>query len=320
VTTLPREPHLAIVGPTASGKSALAFALASERDDTEIVSLDSMQVYRGMDVGTAKPSPAERAAVAHHLIDVADPADNWSVRRTQTAVRVALDDIEARGRRAILVGGTGLYVHAVVDALAIPGEDAQLRAVLDARTATDAGLRDAYRELEARDPVAAARIEPNNRRRVVRALEVIALTGTEFSSFGPGVGTFGAPQLPVRLVGVWLPRAELARRVEARVDAMFAAGLVDEVRALDGRAAGLSRGALQAIGYREVLSHLHGEIATEAETATQIARRTRAFARRQRMWFRRDPRITWLACSREPERLVGALRALWLFDTERVTV
>jgi tRNA dimethylallyltransferase len=120
VTTLPREPHLAIVGPTASGKSALAFALASERDDTEIVSLDSMQVYRGMDVGTAKPSPAERAAVAHHLIDVADPADNWSVRRTQTAVRVALDDIEARGRRAILVGGTGLYVHAVVDALAIP--------------------------------------------------------------------------------------------------------------------------------------------------------------------------------------------------------
>jgi tRNA dimethylallyltransferase len=311
VTTLPREPHLAIVGPTASGKSALALAVACERDDVEIVSLDSMQVYRGMDIGTAKPRAEERAAVPHHLIDVADPSEDWSVRRTQTQVRDALDGIEARGNRALLVGGTGLYVHAVVDDLAIPGDDPGRRAELEAQTATPDGLVAAYRDLTANDPAAAARIEPNNRRRIVRALEVIAATGRPFSSFGPGVDQFGEPQLPVRLVGIWLPRAELARRIAQRVDTMFASGLVDEVRALEAQPAGMSRGAMQAIGYREVFDLLHGEIATEREAANQIAHRTRRFARRQRMWFRRDPRITWLGCDREPERLAPAVRALW---------
>jgi tRNA dimethylallyltransferase len=314
VTTLPRAPHLAIVGPTASGKSALALAVARERGDVDIVSLDSMQVYRGMDIGTAKPSAAEREAVPHHLIDVADPADDWSVRRTQAAVREALEDIEARGRRALLVGGTGLYVHAVVDALAIPGEDPVGRAELEARTSTADGLAAAYRELEARDPAAAVRVEPTNRRRIVRALEVIGATGREFSSFGPGVDHFGPPQIPVRLLGIWLPRTELARRIERRVDAMFAAGFIDEVRTLDARAAGMARSAMQAIGYREVLGHLRGEIATETEAAAFIVRRTRAFARRQRMWFRRDPRITWLGCDRAPEQLAGAVHALWCSD------
>ena len=314
MTTLPRAPHLAIVGPTAAGKSALALAVAREREEVEIVSLDSMQVYRGMDIGTAKPSAAERAEVVHHLIDVADPAEEWSVRRTQTAVADALASMQARGKRALLVGGTGLYVHAVVDALTIPGEDPVRRAELDARTATADGLAGAYRELEARDPAAAARIEPNNRRRIVRALEVMDATGRPFSSFGPGLDHFGEPQLAVRLVGVWLPRAELARRIEKRVDAMFAAGFVDEVRALAERADGMSRNAMQAIGYREVLALLGGEIATQQEAAARVARRTRAFARRQRMWFRRDPRTTWLGCDRDPERLTGAVRALWASD------
>jgi tRNA dimethylallyltransferase len=318
VTTLPRLPHLAIVGPTASGKSALAYAVARAHDDVEIVSLDSMQVYRDMDIGTAKPTTAERAAVVHHLVDVVDPSEDWSVRRTQTAVRTALDAIEARGHRAVLVGGTGLYVHAVIDGLAIPGEDAVRRAELEGRTATTEGVAQAYRELEARDPAAAARIEPNNRRRIVRALEVIESTGRPFSSFGPGVGNFGAPQFPVRLIGIWLPRAELARRIANRIDAMFAAGLVDEVRALADRPEGWSRGAMQAIGYREALAWVRGESASEAEAAELVVRRTRAFARRQRMWFRRDPRITWLGCDRGPERLTGAVRALWCDASERV--
>jgi tRNA dimethylallyltransferase len=303
--------HLALVGPTAAGKSALAFALARELGDVEIISLDSMQVYRGMDIGTAKPTPAERAAVVHHLVDVADPDDDWSVARTQAGARAALADIEARGRRALLVGGTGLYVRAVVDDLQIPGEDLARRAELEAATEPVEGLERAYRELEDLDPAAAARIEPLNRRRIVRALEVIHLTGRPFSSFGPGVDHFGPPAVPVRMIGVWLPRAAHARRIAERVADMCDAGLVDEVRALAARPGGLSRNAAQAIGYREILDHLAGEIPTLDAAADLIAQRTRAFARRQRMWFRRDPRITWLGTTGEPQRLLALVDALW---------
>jgi len=169
--------HLAIVGATASGKSALALGIAGEVGDAEIVSLDSMQVYRGMDIGTAKPSLAERAAVPHHIVDVAEPSEEWSVRATQEAARDAIAEIERRGRRAVLVGGTGLYVRAVVDALPVPGTDTEVRAALEAQTATADGLAGAYRLLCARDRRAAARIEPSNRRRIVRALEVIEVTG-----------------------------------------------------------------------------------------------------------------------------------------------
>ena len=308
--TLPRE-HLAIVGPTASGKSALAFALAERLGDVEIVSLDSMQVYRGMDIGTAKPTPTERARVVHHLVDVADPDEDWSVQRTQAGTRAALEAIEARGNRALFVGGTGLYVKAIVDDLRIPAEDATRRAALELRTATDDGLADAYRELESLDPLGASRIEPRNRRRIVRALEVIELTGERFSSFGPGLDRFGEPELPVQLLGVWTPRAAHARRIEQRVAAMIDAGFVDEVRALDARPNGLSRGALQAIGYRELFAFVRGELPTIDDATARIVTRTRAFARRQRMWFRRDPRITWLATADAPEQLVGAAHALW---------
>jgi len=165
--------HLAIVGATASGKSALALSLAEACGDAEIVSLDSMQVYREMDIGTAKPTPDEQGRVRHHLVDVADPAADWSVRQSQLGARAAIADIEARGGRAILVGGTGLYVRAVVDDLAVPPTDAALRDELDALTQTPSGVAGAYARLRALDPEAAARIEPNNRRRIVRALEVV---------------------------------------------------------------------------------------------------------------------------------------------------
>ena len=303
--------HLAIVGPTASGKSALALELARGLGDVELVSIDSMQVYRGLDIGTAKPTPAERAAVPHHLIDVADPDEEWSVARFQQEARAAVADIEARGKRALLVGGTGLYVQAVIDPLTFPPEDRAVREAVLART------DDTYAELVRLDPDAASRIEPTNTRRIARALEVIELTGRPFSSFGSGLQTYGPTVFPVRVAGVWLPREVLNARIAARVASMREAGLVDEVRALEELGA-LSRTAAQAIGYREVLDHLDGrepsldgrEPSLDAALEAVVVR-TRQFARRQRMWFRRDPRITWFGASENPCRVLPALLASW---------
>ena len=287
----------------------LALHAASRLGDVEIVSIDSMQVYRGMDVGTAKATPGERAAVPHHMIDVVEPGEDFSVARFQAEARAAVADIERRDRRALLVGGTGLYVQAVVDDLRFPGEDLALRAELEAGIGAPGGVAEAYGELEQLDPIAAARIEPSNARRIIRALEVIQLTGERFSSFGAGVAAFGATAFPVLLTGLWLPRAVLARRIAARVQAMRRSGLVDEVATLlEGP--GLSRTARQAIGYREVLEHLGGT--RDVDDAFAITgRRTRAFARRQRMWFRRDPRITWLGAPENPCDVADALLALW---------
>ena len=284
--------HLAIVGPTAAGKSALAFAITARSDDVEIVSLDSMQVYREMDIGTAKPTAEERTAVPHHGIDVADPSEEWSVRATQELVRDALTDIETRGRRALLVGGTGLYVRAVVDALDVPATDPAVRAAIDARAGTPAGLADAYDDLRVRDPVAAARVEPGNRRRIVRALEVIELTGRPFSSFGPGLATYGPPAIDVTLIGVTCD--DLAARIARRFTEMRDAGLLEEVRALHDRPSGLSRTASHAIGYKELLEYLDNPSGSPDVAFDAAITRTRQFARRQRVWFRRDPRITWV--------------------------
>jgi tRNA dimethylallyltransferase len=310
--------HLAIVGATASGKSALALAVAGAVGDAEIVSLDSMQVYRSMDIGTAKPSVAERNAVPHHLIDVADPTEEWSVRATQAAAHDAIADIERRGRRAVLVGGTGLYVRAVVDALAVPCTDAAVRAALETQTATDDGLARAYRQLRVRDPRAAARIEPSNRRRIVRALEVLEVTGHPFSSFGEGLTEYGPPVLDVTLVGIALTRDEVSTRIARRFAAMRDAGLIEEVRVLAANPRGLSRTARQAIGYKELLAHLSGEIATLDEALDLAVRRTRKFARRQRVWFRRDPRITWLATGGNSTELVHAVLARWQLTASAV--
>jgi tRNA dimethylallyltransferase len=298
------RPHLAIVGPTATGKSTLALAVARALDDVELVSVDSMQVYRGLDIGTAKPTPTERAAVAHHLVDVADPTDEWSVARFQHEARAAVADIEARGKRALLVGGTGLYVQAVIDPLTFPPEDRVLREQILARGG------DLYAELQARDPDAAAAIEPGNIRRIARALEVTELTGRRFSSFGTGLQTYGPTVFPVRIAGVWLPRAVLNGRIAARVVAMRDAGLVGEVRALRDHGQ-LSRTAAQAIGYREVLDHLDdGSLSLDAALETTIVR-TRQLARRQRMWFRRDPRIAWFGTPDNSCTALPALLASW---------
>jgi tRNA dimethylallyltransferase len=304
------RPHLAIVGPTASGKSALALEVARAFGDVEIVSVDSMQVYRGLDIGTAKPTTGERAEIPHHLIDVADADEEWSVARFQLEARAAVADIEQRGRRALLVGGTGLYVQAVIDPLTFPPEDRAVREEILARAATPDGLAAAYAELIRRDPDAAAGIEPGNVRRIARALEVICITGRPFSSFGTGIQEFGPTVFPVRIAGIWLPRPALSMRIEQRFAQMRDAGLVDEVRAL-AEAGTLSRTARQAIGYQEVLGHLAGEEPSLDDALDAAVVRTRQFARRQRMWFRRDPRIQWFGAATNPCPVLPALLASW---------
>lgn len=281
----------ALVGPTASGKSALALAIARAHPDVELVSLDSMQVYRGMDIGTAKPTPAEQAEVPHHLIDLVDPDDDMTVARFQAAYREVMADIERRGRRALLVGGTGLYLQAVVDDLEIPPQHPEVRAGLEAEATSEDAVRRLHGRLTDLDPVAAARMEPTNRRRVIRALEVTVGSGRPFSSFGPGLAAY--PETAVRMVGLRLERATLDRRIEARYRSQLAEGFVAEVAALAARPAGLSRTARQALGYRELLEHV--EAARPLDDCLQDAMtRTRQFSRRQQRWFGRDPRIIWV--------------------------
>jgi tRNA dimethylallyltransferase len=280
---------LVLVGPTASGKSAVALAIARRRPEVELVSVDSMQVYRGMDIGTAKPTPHERAEVHHHVVDLVDPSEDFSVARHQAAVHAALEDIAARGGRAVLVGGTGLYVRAIVDGLTIPGRFDEARAVLDDDPDTE-GL---HRRLLALDPVAAGRIEPGNRRRIVRALEVTIGSGRPFSSFGPGLDTYDDDR-PFHLAGLRVEREELDRRIEARFAGMLDDGFLDEVRRLASQDPPLSRTAGQALGYRELLRHVVDGEPIE-RCVDEAVRRTRKFARRQEAWFRRDPRIAWYA-------------------------
>ena len=272
------------------------------------MSVDSMQVYRGMDIGTAKPGAVERAEIPHHLLDLADPSEAFSVSRFQRVAAEALVGIERRGHRALLVGGTGLYLQAVFDGLAVPGRWPELRASLEAEAAGPGGAARLHRRLAEADPPAASRIEPGNARRTVRALEVTLGSGRPFSSFGPGLRAF--PSSPFRIVGVWLPRAALARRIEDRYRQQVEAGFVDEVRALASRPEGLSRTARQALGYRELLEHLAGT-ATLPEALETAVRRTRAFARRQRAWFRRDPRVTWLGTGGNPVELLPVLLGDW---------
>lgn len=295
--------HAALVGVTASGKSALALEVARRRPGTELVSVDSMQVYRGMDIGTAKPTAAEQAEVRHHLIDLVDPDEEYTVARFQQDLAEVLADVDARGARALLVGGTGLYLRAAVDALEIPGRYPAIRAELEGEPDTAA----LHRRLDRLDPVAAARMEPSNRRRIVRALEVTVGAGRPFSSFGPGLDQH--PPSSFRLLGVRLPRPVVDRRIEARYQAQLAAGFVAEVAALAARPGGLSRTARQALGYRELLAHVEDGAPLDECMATAVVR-TRRFARRQDRWFRRDPRITWF----EPAPEVGDDPALVVDD------
>ena len=275
---------VAVVGPTATGKSDLGIALAQQLGG-EVVNADSMQLYRGMDIGTAKLPADERHGVPHHLLDV------WDVTRTATAAayqglaRGAIDDCLARGVVPILVGGSGLYLRAALDELTFPGTDPELRASLEAELEQNGALA-LHARLAALDAAAAERMQPTNGRRVVRALEVVLLTGAM-----PGEMTSYDAHYDVTFLG--LDRDDLADRTDARVDRMWAAGLVEEVRQLERR--GLRDGvtASRALGYAQVLAMLAGTVdERQAVEATKVA--TRRFVRRQRAWFRRDPRIHWL--------------------------
>jgi tRNA dimethylallyltransferase len=282
---------VALLGVTASGKSEAAFDVARRRDDVEIVSVDSMCVYRGMDIGTSKPSRAQQAAVPHHLLDLVDPGDEFTVRQFQDAARRALEEIAARGHHAVLVGGTGLYLRALVDDLRFPGRYPAVREALD--TDLEEGRVEVpalHARLAVLDPVAAARMEPSNRRRVVRALEVTLGSGRPFSTFGPGLEAY--PPSPVGMVGVTAPTEEVDRRIAERFGRWMEEGLLDEVRALAARPGGISPTARQALGYRELLAHVEDGAPLDA-CVEEAVRRTRSFARRQASWFRRDPRITW---------------------------
>lgn len=294
-------PAVALVGTTASGKSALGLAVARALPDVEIVTVDSMQVYRGMDIGTASPTAAERAEVRHHLVDVADPWEDYSLARFQADATAALADIAARGRRALLVGGTGLYLRAVVDGLDIPGQYPEARAEVDAEPDT----RALHRRLATLDPLAASRMEPDNRRRVVRALEVTLGSGRPFSSYGPGLGEHPGrmPQLGARL-----PASVVAERIARRYDEQVEAGFLAEVEALLALDRPLSRTAAQALGYRELIAHVRGET-TLADALDEAVRRTRRFARRQRAWFRRDPRIRWFDTEADPAEVEASIVA-----------
>lgn len=285
-------PPVALVGPTGSGKSLVAMAVAGERRDVAVVAVDALQVYRGMDIGTAKPTAADRAAVEHYGLDLVDPTDEMSVTRFRRYADATLADLDATGSQALLVAGTGLYLTAIIDRLELPGSWPELRAQLEADD--PAGL---YDRLATLDPVAAARIEPGNHRRVVRALEVTIGSGRPFSSFGPGVATF-APS-PIRQVGIRWQRHDLARRIDARVDAMIAEGLVAEVARL--HAAGLSRTAAQGLGYKELIPVVAGTRPLD-EAIAEIKTRTRQYAVRQERWFRRDPRIRWVDVDPAGER------------------
>jgi tRNA dimethylallyltransferase len=278
----------AIVGATATGKTEVSVAVA-EALDAEIVSIDSMQAYRGMDIGTAKATEKERARASHHLLDLFDPADDVTVQDYQEAARGAISDIVGRGKLPLLVGGSGLYFRAVVDDLRFPPRRPEIRAALE-EVAEKLGPEALHARLTELDAAAAARIEPANARRTVRALEVIEITGRPFSDNDAWDRYESIYELSV--AGLRLERSELYRRIEARVQEMLDEGLVEEAEA--AAAAGMGRTARQALGYRQVLD---APGASRPELAVAIAGATKRFARRQESWFRSDPRVVWFWAS-----------------------
>ncbi|MBL1114812.1 tRNA (adenosine(37)-N6)-dimethylallyltransferase MiaA [Streptomyces sp. 110] len=293
---------IAVVGPTAAGKSDLGVALARHLDG-EVVNADSMQLYRGMDIGTAKLTEDERQGVPHRLLDIWDVTQTASVAEYQRLARAEMDRLLAEGRTPVLVGGSGLYIRGAIDALEFPGTDPAVRARLEAELeARGSGVLHA--RLADADPEAARAILPSNGRRVVRALEVIEITGRPFTANLPGhEAVYDTLQ-----IGVDVERPELDERIALRVDRMWDAGLVEEVRRLEDAGLRSGRTASRALGYQQVLSALAGECAEE-EARAETVRATKRFARRQDSWFRRDPRVHWLsgAADHRGELLASAL-------------
>jgi tRNA dimethylallyltransferase len=305
------QPVIAIVGPTAAGKSGLSLRLARQLDG-EVVNADSMQLYRGMDIGTAKLPPDQRDGVPHHLLDIWDVTAAANVAEYQRLARRAIDAIHARGRLPIVVGGSGLYVRAVIDNLDFPGTDPELRERLEDELA-EVGPAVMHARLARLDPAAAGAILPGNGRRIVRALEVLELSGRPFSARLPGYeAVYDAVQ-----IGVELPRDRLDERIAARVAGMWRDGLVAEVAGLAEAGLREGRTASRALGYAQVLRFLDGQW-PEEEAAAQTVKATRRFARRQLSWFRRDPRITWLPAD-EPDLAGRAVATIGSCGLPRVT-
>lgn len=297
--------NLFIVGTTASGKSSLAIELARRRSNIEIISIDSMAIYRGMNIGTATPTIAEQEEVPHHIIDIVNPSEEFALPLFQSAVEKALGGISDRGNRAVLVGGTGLHVRAVVDKLEIPPRFSSIRDEIELITETSF----LYRKLDDLDPLAAAKIEPGNRRRIVRALEVALGSGRPFSSFGPGLDVY--PPSPFTQVGVRLSRELNDLRIAERYKRQIDDGFVNEVRDLVSEGKKLSKTASQALGYKQIISYIEGENTLEEAIDSAISS-TRRFARRQEKWFRRDPRIEWMDVEKDPLELLGEV--IKIFD------
>ncbi len=295
---------VALVGPTASGKSALAHSLAFEQhDQVEILCVDAMTVYRGMDLATAKPTRLERSEVSYHLLDLVAPSEEFTVAQFQEVARAAAADVWRAGHKVLYVGGTGLYGRAVLDDLAIPGQFPSVRALLDERAHDE--LPALYAELEALDPLAASRMEATNARRIVRALEVTLGAGRPFSSYGEGLATYG----PTRVVQVALQSdfEQLDLRIASRFRSWMDDGLLEEVTSLASAPGGMSRTARQAVGYRELLHHVEDGADLEACVEDAIIQ-SRRLARRQRSWFLRDPRIEWFDdAERARARLLAVL-------------
>jgi len=291
---------IAVVGPTAAGKTALSVALA-EALGGEVVNADSMQLYRGMDIGTAKITEAEKRGVPHHVFDVLDVTEPADVASYQRLAREAVADIRARGKRPVLVGGSGLYVQAALDEMEFPGTDPVIRARLEADLERE-GSAALWERLRALDAAAAKAILPSNGRRVVRALEVVELTG----SFTASLPVPKAHLEAVR-IGVDLDTPVLDERIAQRVQRMWDAGLLDEVRALERQGLREGRTASRALGYQQVLAHFAGEY-DEAEAFRLTAQGTRRFVRRQRSWFKRDGRIEWFDAA-DPQLVPAALAA-----------
>ncbi|MFG3318668.1 tRNA (adenosine(37)-N6)-dimethylallyltransferase MiaA [Streptomyces sp. NPDC048171] len=289
MSSAPSAPRvIAVVGPTAAGKSDLGVFLA-QRLGGEVVNADSMQLYRGMDIGTAKLTPGERGGVPHHLLDIWDVTVAASVAEYQRLARERIDALLAEGRWPVLVGGSGLYVRGAVDNLEFPGTDPQVRARLEEELA-ELGSGVLHARLAAADPEAARAILPGNGRRIVRALEVIEITGRPFTANLPGHDSvYDTVQ-----IGVDVARPELDERIARRVDRMWEAGLVEEVRALEARGLREGRTASRALGYQQVLTALAGDCTLD-EARAETVRATKRFARRQDSWFRRDPRVHWLS-------------------------
>ncbi|MGB4124897.1 MAG: tRNA (adenosine(37)-N6)-dimethylallyltransferase MiaA [Dethiobacteria bacterium] len=290
-------PLLALVGPTAAGKSELAMRVA-QRLETDIISADSAQVYRGLDIGTAKPTADEQKLVRHHLIDLVEPDEEYSVADYQRDARQLIDRLWRRGRLPFMVGGTGLYLQAVIEnyAFGTRGKDEALRARLNAE-ADRAGLEALYQRLKKVDPAAAAKIHPRDRRRIIRALEVFTLEGRPISEQVERTRKGESPY-QLLLFGLTLPRPLLYRNIEERVEEMLARGFIEEVARLLGRGYPRNCPGLQILGYRQIAAFIAGEMDRE-EAVAEIKKQTRRLAKRQLTWFRRDKRISWLDLSAE---------------------